>query len=234
MRHVHRHILVAVLFTVLAASGLAFWGVGRPAVPIADPQAAAQAAAPLAPADKAGKVQVPDPAFVQGERSDARRTTSRGAGRPPFGSLGDDRASALAKQNGQIDKSNQAEKIARQRAGQQRAKQLEAKLGYDPTLTDPHQIAQQIAANLFGWTGAEYACFDHIITVESNWSVTATNPSSGAYGLPQSLPASKMASEGSDWRTNPGTQLRWGLRYIQQTYGTPCNAWSFHLAHNAY
>ena len=61
---------------------------------------------------------------------------------------------------------------------------------------------------------------------ESNWRYTARNPSSGAYGIPQSLPGSKMASAGADWQTNPATQIKWGLGYIAARYGTPCSAWA--------
>lgn len=83
--------------------------------------------------------------------------------------------------------------------------------------------AQQIAAAIFG---SQYSCAAAIITRESGWSVTATNPSSGAYGLPQALPASKMAAAGPDWRTDPATQLRWMLSYVNSTYGGACNAWA--------
>ena len=65
---------------------------------------------------------------------------------------------------------------------------------------------------------------------ESDWRWWAENPSSGAYGIPQSLPASKMATFGSDYRTNPITQMKWGLWYIEQVYGSPCNAYSTWLA----
>jgi hypothetical protein len=69
---------------------------------------------------------------------------------------------------------------------------------------------------------------------ESGWNYRATNPSSGAYGIPQSLPASKMATAGADWRTNPATQIRWGLAYIHDRYGTPCGAWMFWQGHRWY
>ena len=62
---------------------------------------------------------------------------------------------------------------------------------------------------------------------ESGWRVNATNPYTGAYGIPQALPGSKMATVGPDWQTNPATQITWGLNYIQGRYGTPCNAWGF-------
>jgi hypothetical protein len=78
----------------------------------------------------------------------------------------------------------------------------------------------------YGWGASQYGCLDSLWTRESGWNYRATNPSSGAYGIPQSLPGSKMASAGSDWRTNPATQIRWGLGYIRQRYGSPCSAWA--------
>jgi hypothetical protein len=66
------------------------------------------------------------------------------------------------------------------------------------------------------------------------WDATAENPSSGAYGIPQALPGDKMASAGSDWATNPATQIRWGLGYIREVYGTPAGAWVFWQANNWY
>lgn len=76
-------------------------------------------------------------------------------------------------------------------------------------------------------SSAQYQCLSSVVTRESGWNPRATNPSSGAYGLFQALPASKMASAGSDWRTNPLTQMRWGLSYMESRYGSPCGAWNF-------
>ncbi len=90
-------------------------------------------------------------------------------------------------------------------------------------LGDPRAIARSMLAER-GW-GDQFTCLDSLWTRESGWSVSATNPSSGAYGIPQALPGSKMATEGADWRTNPATQIRWGLGYIAASYGTPCGAW---------
>ena len=81
-----------------------------------------------------------------------------------------------------------------------------------------------------GWTGSQTACLDWLWTRESNFETGATNPQSGAYGIPQSLPAAKMAAAGADWQTNPATQVRWGLGYIAATYGSPCGAWSHEQA----
>ena len=73
---------------------------------------------------------------------------------------------------------------------------------------------------------SQTTCLDELWTRESNFETGATNPQTGAYGIPQSLPAAKMAAAGADWQTNPATQIRWGLGYIAATYGTPCAAWS--------
>jgi hypothetical protein len=84
-----------------------------------------------------------------------------------------------------------------------------------------------------GWSETQFGCLDRLWTRESNWRVTARN-SSGAYGIPQSLPASKMAMMGADWRTNPVTQIRWGLYYIAGSYGTPCAALEHSYRYNYY
>ena len=76
-----------------------------------------------------------------------------------------------------------------------------------------------------GW-GDQFSCLITMWNHESGWRVNAANPSSGAYGIPQALPGSKMASAGADWQTNPATQITWGLNYIADRYGDPCGAWS--------
>lgn len=86
----------------------------------------------------------------------------------------------------------------------------------------------------FGFSQAtQWSCLDPLWQQESSWEYDAEN-ASGAYGIPQSLPASKMASAGSDYLTDPKTQIIWGLGYIQDTYGTPCAAWNFELANGYY
>lgn len=80
----------------------------------------------------------------------------------------------------------------------------------------------------------QMSCLDSLWNKESGWNHQAQNPSSGAYGIPQALPGDKMASHGDDWRTNPVTQIRWGLSYISDRYGTPCSAWSHSQANNWY
>ncbi|MDR0346013.1 MAG: lytic transglycosylase domain-containing protein [Nocardiopsaceae bacterium] len=97
----------------------------------------------------------------------------------------------------------------------------------------PSGSAQQIAMSMlgsFGWSASQFGCLDSLWGHESGWSVTATNPSTGAYGIPQALPGSKMASAGADWQTSAATQIRWGLGYIKQLYGSPCGAMSHESA----
>ena len=124
-----------------------------------------------------------------------------------------------------------AKKAAEEKAARARAL---ANRGYQPGVTDPREIAQQILKNKFGYGSSQFDCFDNIIMRESKWDINATNPSSGAYGIPQALPGSKMASEGSDWRTNPATQITWGIKYMEDRYGSPCAAWSFKSAKGWY
>ena len=100
--------------------------------------------------------------------------------------------------------------------------------------TDPREIARQLMATTYGWDDTQFQCLDNIIMHESKWSITATNPTSGAYGIPQALPGSKMATAGADWKTNPATQITWALGYVKARYSTPCGAWSFKSAHGWY
>lgn len=124
-----------------------------------------------------------------------------------------------------------AKKAAEEKAARERALRNR---GYEPGVTDPREIARQILENKFGYGSSQFDCFDNIIVRESRWRVDATNPSSGAYGIPQALPGSKMASEGSDWRTNPATQIIWGIKYMKDRYGSPCSAWSFKRSNGWY
>ena len=89
---------------------------------------------------------------------------------------------------------------------------------------DPRAIAQSMVAAR-GWGADQWSCLDRLWQRESNWNPSAQNRSSGAYGIPQALPGSKMGTVAADWRTNPATQITWGLNYISSRYGTPCGAW---------
>ena len=103
-------------------------------------------------------------------------------------------------------------------------------------VNDPAGAQAYAAAKLssFGWAPDQMQCLMKLWTKESEWRTTATNPSSGAYGIVQSLPAEKMASAGADYRTNYRTQINWGLGYIEERYGSPCQALNFHYANNWY
>ncbi|TBN56209.1 lytic transglycosylase domain-containing protein [Glaciihabitans arcticus] len=89
--------------------------------------------------------------------------------------------------------------------------------------------AQEIALKMVtarGWGRDQFDCLVALWNKESHWNVYAHNVGSGAYGIPQAMPGSKMASVGADWQTNPATQITWGLGYIQGRYATPCGAWA--------
>jgi hypothetical protein len=92
-------------------------------------------------------------------------------------------------------------------------------------LRDPQGIARIMVLER-GWSASQFSCLRSLWQRESGWKVRADNPSSSAYGIPQALPGAKMASAGPDWRTNPVTQIRWGLDYIEDRFGTPCGAWA--------
>jgi membrane-bound lytic murein transglycosylase MltF len=104
---------------------------------------------------------------------------------------------------------------------------------HDPALVDlrtlsPADRNRTLAVPLIiqrGWSERQWRCLDRLWTRESHWRHLARNPGSGAYGIPQAKPGRKMSSAGPDWRTNPETQIRWGLDYIDRRYGSPCAAW---------
>ena len=88
------------------------------------------------------------------------------------------------------------------------------------------EVAKELMDEKYGWGEKQYACLDDLWIKESNWNYRASNKRTGAHGIPQALPATKMDSAGTDWRTNPVTQISWGLRYIDVRYETPCKAWA--------
>ena len=97
----------------------------------------------------------------------------------------------------------------------------------------PQQIAEQMLGQ-YGWSASQFSCLQPLWEHESGWNVSAENPGSGAYGIPQAMPGSQMASAGPDWQTNAATQIKWGLNYIQSRYGSPCGAWSHEEADGWY
>ena len=121
-----------------------------------------------------------------------------------------------------------AKRAAELAAARQAQRQQQAASAASAPAT-PSGSPQQIAAAMlgsFGWGSGQFGCLQSLWNAESGWNPSASNPISGAYGIPQALPGSKMASAGPDWQTNPATQIKWGLGYIQSVYGSPCAAWS--------
>jgi hypothetical protein len=108
--------------------------------------------------------------------------------------------------------------------------EVAASAGWAPPAISPDpgsaQAYAQSAVQARGWGAGEFDCLVALWSRESGWRVNAYNASSGAYGIPQSLPGSKMSSAGADWETNAGTQIEWGLGYIGGRYGSPCGAWA--------
>ena len=88
------------------------------------------------------------------------------------------------------------------------------------------EVAKEIIAAKYQWSEKQFTCLDQLWIKESHWNYKARNKVTGAHGIPQALPATKMEIIGTDWRTNPVTQITWGLKYIEERYETPCKAWS--------
>ncbi len=144
------------------------------------------------------------------------------------------------------EKKAEEERIAKEKAeAEEKAKQEAIKLAQAKTqvtsrggtisrssstvtysLNEYQSYARDLCLNTYGWTENDFQCLVKLWNRESGWNPNAHNKSSGAHGIPQSLPASKMASEGADYYTNGKTQIRWGLKYIKGRYGSPSNAWA--------
>jgi hypothetical protein len=103
----------------------------------------------------------------------------------------------------------------------------------DLTQADPRTLTKALMP-LYGLASSEFGCIDSIWSQESGWNVHADNPSSSAYGIPQALPGSKMSSAGPDWQNSAETQIKWGLGYIRDRYGSACSAWSYKQSHGWY
>ncbi|MFJ4684456.1 transglycosylase SLT domain-containing protein [Streptomyces sp. NPDC091377] len=139
-----------------------------------------------------------------------------------------------------IDKKEQAEKAAKEAKEREEAKKEEAasrdsaREASSFSVQSSYSVAQIQAMARQMVPAGQWTCFSNIVDHESDWNYKAVNPSSGAYGLFQALPAGKYVSAGADWRTNPATQIKWGLNYMNERYGSPCDAWSFWQANQWY
>ncbi|MEE1786328.1 transglycosylase SLT domain-containing protein [Streptomyces sp. SP17BM10] len=228
LSHARRNSLITGVATLVVASAataaLAIPQAGdtaEAATPVAAVSVADQAArAPQAPQADAAQAQ------AQAAQTQAAQTQA-------------DAAAAAQAQAQQAAAQAQAEADAKAQADAKAKADAEAAASRSqqrPALSAPAAAPtgtpQQIAAQLV--PAGQLQCFSNIVSHESSWNPLAVNASSGAYGLVQALPGSKMASAGSDWRTNPATQIKWGLDYMNSRYGSPCGAWSFWQAHHWY
>lgn len=116
-----------------------------------------------------------------------------------------------------------ADAAARATSGARRAPSMPAP---PSNPSEAQAIARDLMASQYGWGDDQFGCLAALWNYESGWNVYASNPSSGAYGIPQALPGSKMATAGADWQTSARTQIIWGLGYIAGRHGTPCGAWA--------
>ena len=106
--------------------------------------------------------------------------------------------------------------------------------GFTAPQTGSNRRIGKRLAEAHGWTGVQWDCLNNLWQKESGWSTRSSNSSGSAWGIPQALPGSKMKSAGSDWRTNPATQITWGIGYIEHRYRFACNAWAHWQSHNWY
>jgi membrane protein involved in colicin uptake len=169
----------------------------------------------IAQANEQSDAQIEDTARLAADRNDTN--VSMAAAQES------DRLKALAA----AQAAAQARRVAAQQAARDKARAaLAAKKQalLANAQADPRSAARALLAD-YGFDDSQFSCLDQLWMGESGWRYNAANSSSGAYGIPQSLPGSKMGSIGSDWQTNPVTQIRWGLTYIKNSYGTPCGAW---------
>ncbi|BCT74852.1 hypothetical protein SCMU_06940 [Sinomonas cyclohexanicum] len=129
-----------------------------------------------------------------------------------------------------------AQKAAADKAAADQAAAQKAAAAPPQAVNDPAGAQAYAASRLaaFGWGQDQMSALITLWNKESDWTTTATNASSGAYGIAQSLPAGKMATSGADWQTSYKTQIEWGLGYIKDRYGSPAAALAWHLAHNWY
>ena len=235
MRRLAQHAIVGVGFSALVAT-VAVAGLASPSGETSAIAVPAPVSAISAPASAAAVDQ------LAAERAAAKARANRAVARAQLvaakqamkraKSLGLE-TKAIAEQQAKIkaELAAAAKKAAEEKAALKRALKNR---GYEPGVTDPKEIARQILKNKYGYGSSQFSCFNNIIMRESMWKINATNSSSGAYGIPQALPGSKMATIASDWRTNPATQIIWGIEYMKDRYGSPCGAWGFKSSHGWY
>jgi hypothetical protein len=224
-------VTASTVLTAAAASGvLALWPVTAASTsPVSSLTASRGASVSSAQADGSGtlasQVQILRAVSALRQQQSAALSAQQAAAKQ----------AALRKRAAQLAARRAAAEAAAAQAAQpqQQAQQSQA----PPAAPVPSGSAQQIAMGMlgsYGWSSSQFSCLVSLWNQESGWNVYATNPSSGAYGIPQALPGSKMASAGADWQTDAATQIRWGLTYIKSLYGSPCGAWAHEEADGWY
>ncbi|MFF4651313.1 transglycosylase SLT domain-containing protein [Streptomyces sp. NPDC001380] len=169
-----------------------------------------------------------------GRQADAQASAADAAAKKAAEEAARKRVAEVAKAKAEAERKAKAAAEAEAKRKAEAASRAKARaLLAAPVVDVSPGSVQALARSIIG-NDTQFQCFSNIVERESGWNYQATNASSGAYGLVQALPGSKMASAGADWRTNPATQIKWGLNYMNSRYGSPCGAWSFWQAHNWY
>lgn len=161
-----------------------------------------------------------------GQQTDGQQTADQHSGEP-----------AEAEAQAAAAREAEAAAAAQKAAADQAAAEEAARIAAASVPVDDPAGAKAYAASVLGghgWDASQMTCLDTLWNKESEWLTSATNASSGAYGIPQALPGTKLAAAGGDWQTNYRTQVNWGLTYIESRYGSPCSALNFHYANNWY
>jgi hypothetical protein len=214
------------VLTAVAASGVvAFWPAAAASQSAAGPPTAAQ--------------QVANPARLDGSGTLAPQVQISKV----MSALRQEQSNALIARQAAARQAARRKREAARRAAAEAAADQAAQDQSQQSQTAPSPApvpagsAQQIAMGMlgsYGWSSSQFSCLVSLWNQESGWNVHATNPASGAYGIPQALPGSKMASAGPDWQTDAATQISWGLSYIRSLYGSPCGAWAHEEADGWY
>ena len=234
----------SVALAVTASAGLVLASAPEPGVGLAVP--AEQDAAALVEAQRAERQALitsraaerealQTALMVAVEQRNAALTTTSGAIDATEAAIQQQRAEQAAAEKAAAEKKAAEKAAAEKKAAEDRtAAEKKAAAPQGGSRSANKELGRHLAATLYGWTGEQFTCYDNIIMGESLWDQYADNPTSSAYGIPQALPGKRMASEGADWKTNPATQIKWGLKYVKERYGTPCKAWAFKRAKGWY
>ncbi len=173
--------------------------------------------------DRVGPATVSAPAEATWTATDADTTWLGDAIAAEQARLAAEAEAARQAAEAEAEAARLAQAAAEKEAARKAARSLNRRAASAPPSSVPVGEVKQYAAGLVG--ADQWGCLDALWQRESGWNPSAANRSSGAFGIPQALPGAKMASAGADWRTNPLTQVRWGVSYIDGRYGSACAAW---------